>query len=220
MPEEDRPREKLLGRGAEHLTDAELLAILIRTGKKGKSVLSLAQEIISKYKNLAMLASVSLANLKKIDGIGKDKAATLLAAFELSRRIQSKSKWFSDESITSPEKVADIFIPLLRDEVKERFIVICLNNYKKIIKYETISIGNLDASIVHPREVFKTAIDNNSKSIILIHNHPSGNTEPSREDIAVTHKMVESGKIIGIPVEDHIITAGNSYTSFVERRLI
>ncbi len=179
-----------------------------------------AQEIINKYNNLSMLASVSLANLKKVEGIGKDKAATLLAAFELSRRIQSKSKWLFDESVTSPQKVADIFIPLLRDEVKEKFMVICLNNFKKIIKYETISIGNLDSSIVHPREVFRTAIDNNSKSIILIHNHPSGNLEPSREDIAVTRKMVESGKIIGIPVEDHIIIAGNSYTSFVEKRII
>jgi DNA repair protein RadC len=180
----------------------------------------MSQEIINKYNNLAGLASTSFANLRKIDGIGKDKAATLLAVFELSRRIQYQSKWFLNEKITSPEDAAEIFIPLLRDEVKEKFIVACLSSFKKIIKFETISVGNLDSSIVHPREVFKTAIENNSKSIILIHNHPSGNPEPSREDISVTQRIVESGKVLGIPVEDHIIIAGNSYTSFVQKRLI
>jgi DNA repair protein RadC len=193
---------------------------LIRTGRKGKSVLTMSQEIINKYNNLAGLASTSFANLRKIDGIGKDKAATLLAVFELSRRIQYQSKWFLNSKITSPEEAAEIFIPLLRDEVKEKFIVVCLSSFKKIIKFEVISVGNLDSSIVHPREVFKTAIENNSKSIILIHNHPSGNPEPSREDISVTQRIVESGKVLGIPVEDHIIIAGNSYTSFVQKRLI
>jgi len=220
IPVEDRPREKLLLRGAQNLTDAELLAILLRTGTKGKSVISMAQEIITNENNLAKLAAKSSADLIKTAGIGKDKAATLLAAFEISRRILSQKKWFSLKKITTPADIAEIFIPLLRDEVKEQFIIVCLNSSNKIIKYETISIGNLNSSVVHAREIFKAAIENNSASIILIHNHPSENPEPSNEDISITRKIVEAGKIMDIPVFDHLIIAGNNYTSFVERRLI
>ena len=207
-------------RGPQNLTDAELLAILLRTGTKGKSVLGIAQEIINKEVNLSMLASKSLDSLTKIPGIGKDKAATLLAAFEISRRIQSQSKLFSDKKISSPKDVAEIFIPLLRDELKEKFIVVCLNSANRIIKQETISIGNLNSSVVHPREIFKVAIDSSAANIILIHNHPSGNPDPSNEDITITKKIAESGKIMDIPVFDHIIIAGSTYTSFVERRLL
>lgn len=153
-------------------------------------------------------------------GIGNDKAVTLLAAFELSRRIQVQSRWFSDKKITSPQDVADIFIPMLRDEIKENFIVVCLSSANKIIRYVTVSVGNLNSSVVHPREIFKAAIENDSASIILIHNHPSGNPEPSNEDISITKKVVESGKIMDIPVFDHIIVAGNGFTSFVEKRII
>ncbi len=204
----------------QSLTDAELLAILLRTGTKGKSVILLAQEMIKNSRTLAALASSSLSDLTKNSGIGRDKAATLLAAFELSRRIQSQSKWFSEKKMTSPKEIADIFIPLLKDELKEKFLVVCLNSANKIIKFEVISVGNLNSSVVHPREVFKVAIENNSASIILVHNHPSGNTEPSNEDISITKKIVESGKMLSIPVFDHIIVAGNDFTSFVERRLI
>lgn len=193
---------------------------MLRTGTKGKSVLSIAQELIKKEINLSVLASKSLDSLTKIPGIGKDKAAALLAAFELSRRIQSQSKVFSDKPISSPKDVADIFIPLLRDELKEKFIVVCLNSANRIIKQETISIGNLNSSVVHPREIFKVAIDSSSASIILIHNHPSGNPEPSNEDISITKKIVESGKILDIPVFDHLIIAGSTFTSFVEKRLL
>lgn len=220
LPLDDRPREKLILRGAQSLSDAELIAILLRTGSKGKSVLIVAQELINLYGNLSLLASKSLQTLTKNIGIGKDKAATLIAAFELSRRISFQSKWFSNKKITSPEDVAEIFIPLLRDEMKEKFIVVCLSSSNKIIKYETISVGNLNSSVVHPREVFQVAIDNHSASIILIHNHPSGNTEPSNEDIRITKKLVEGGKLLEILIFDHIIVAGNSYSSFVERRLI
>lgn len=220
LPIDDRPREKLLLRGPQNLTDAELLAILLRTGTKGKSVILMAQEIINKENNLAQLAAKSSADLIKTSGVGKDKAATLLAAFEISRRILSQTKWYAPKKITSPADVAEIFIPLLRDELKEQFIVVCLSSANKIIRFEKISIGNLNSSVVHPREIFKVAIENNSASIILIHNHPSENPEPSNEDISITKKLVESGKIMDIPIFDHIIIAGNSYTSFVERRLI
>ncbi|MCH7972860.1 MAG: DNA repair protein RadC [Bacteroidetes bacterium] len=220
LPVDDRPREKLKLRGEQSLTDAELLAILLRTGTKGKSVITLAQELISTYGNLAKLSAKSFSTFMKTPGIGKDKTATLLAAFELSRRIQSQKKWFSDKKITSPSDVAEIFIPLLRDELKEKFLLINLNSANKIINYDIISIGNLNSSVVHPREVFKSAIENSAASIILMHNHPSGNCTPSEEDKKLTKKLVESGKLLDIPVFDHIIIAGNSYTSFVEKKLI
>ena len=219
LPLDDRPREKLLLRGAQSLSDAELVAILLRTGRKGKSVIEIARELISSEGNLAMLATKTVDSLQKISGIGKDKAATIAAAFELSRRILSQPKWFSNKKITSPQNVAEIFIPILRDDSKEKFIVVCLNSANKIIKHETISVGNLNSSVVHPREIFKVAIDNSSASIILIHNHPSGNPEPSNEDIRITKKIVETGKIMDIPVFDHLIIAGETYTSFIEKRL-
>ncbi len=193
---------------------------MLRTGTKGISVIEVAQSIIKKYGNLSALALQSIESLTKVNGVGNDKAATLAAAFEIVRRIESQSKWFSNKKITTPADVAKIFIPLFRDEVKEKFIVICLNSANKIIRYEVISVGSLNSSIVHAREVFKVAIENNSANIILMHNHPSGNIEPSNEDIKVTKRLVESGKILDITVFDHIIVAGNSYMSFIDRKII
>ncbi|HOI29546.1 MAG TPA: DNA repair protein RadC [Melioribacteraceae bacterium] len=220
LPLDDRPREKLALRGPQSLSDAELIAILLRTGIKGRNVLQLAQDLIKKYGNLSLLATQNVSSLKTNPGIKKDKAVTLVAAFELSRRADSEKKWLSNKKISSPSDIAEIFIPLLRDEVKETFIVVCLNSANKIIRYEKISVGSLSSSIVHPREVFKVAIENNSANIILIHNHPSGNPEPSSEDINLTKKMTDAGKLMDIQVFDHIIIAGNNFTSMVEKRVI
>lgn len=220
LPYDDRPREKLILRGSQALSDAELIAVLLRTGKQGKTVVDMSRELLTKYQNLACMASVSVSAFQKVSGIGSDKAATLSAAFELSRRVFNQSKTILEKKIASPQDIADILIPVLRDEVKEKFIVVCLNSANKIIRYEVISIGNLNSSIVHPREIFKVAIDNNSANIILVHNHPSGNPEPSSEDITVTKKLVEAGKIMDIQIFDHIIIADQKYVSFVEKRLL
>lgn len=220
LPLDDRPREKLILRGAASLSDAELLAIILRTGTKGKNVINLAREMISKNENLGMLATKSVSALNKFEGVGKDKAATLAAVFEIARRVETQQKYIKEKQITSPEDVASIFIPRLRDEVKEHFIVVCLNSANRIIKYEVISVGSLSSSVVHPREVFHVAIDNNSANIILVHNHPSGNTEPSSADINITRRLVDAGKILDINIFDHIIIAGNSFTSFSEKRLL
>ena len=220
LPLDDRPREKLLMRGPQTLSDSELIAILLRTGTKGESVIEVAKKLVSRHNDLAQLATQSVSSLIKSNGIGRDKAATLCAAFELTRRIESQQKWLSSKKISSPNDIANIFIPLLRDKTKEEFIVICLNSANKIINYETITIGLLNSSLVHPREVFKVAIENNSANIVLVHNHPSGNSDPSEEDIAITKKMVDAGKIIGITVFDHIIIGQNSFSSLVEKRLI
>ena len=220
LPIDDRPREKLMLRGAQSLSNTELIAILLRTGTKGKSVIQISQELLQKYNDLNILTNQTHDALKNFPGIGKDKAAALIAAFELSRRVDSQKKWYSNKKVTSPQNIADFFIPLLRDEVKEKFFAICLNSANKIIKYELISVGTLNSSLVHPREVFKVAIENNSASIILLHNHPSGNWEPSNEDIVLTKKMVEVGKLMDIPIFDHIIIAGDRFTSMVEKRII
>jgi len=220
LPADDRPRERLLLRGAQSLSDTELLALLLRSGKRGKTVLDLSRELLMKYQNLACLGSVSVSALQSISGIGADKAATLAAAFEISRRVYNQNKTMVNKKISSPKDVAEILIPVLRDEVKEKFMVVCLNSANKVLKYEVVSIGNLNSSIVHPREIFKVAIDNNSANIILVHNHPSGNPEPSSEDISVTKKLVEAGKVMDIQVFDHIIIADQNYISFVEKRLL
>lgn len=220
LPFDDRPREKLILRGAQNLSNAELIAILLRTGTKGQSVIEVAQNLINKYNDLNFLTSQTHDALKNFHGIGKDKAATLLAAFELCRRVDSEKKWLSAKKITSPKDIAEIFIPILRDELKEQFLVICLSTSNKIIKYQKISEGSLNNCVVHPREVFKVAIENSSANIILLHNHPSGNREPSSEDISLTHKLIEAGKLLEIQVFDHIIVAGDSYSSLVEKRII
>jgi len=220
LPLDDRPREKLILKGVQSLSNAELIAILLRTGTKGKSVIQVSQELLQKYNDLNVLTNQTHAALTKIPGIGKDKAAALIAAFELSRRVDSQKKWLSNKKVTSPKNIADFFIPLLRDEVKEKFFTICLNSANKIITYELISVGTLNSSLVHPREVFKVAVENNSASIILLHNHPSGNTEPSNEDVLLTKKMIEIGKLMDIPIFDHIIIAGDQYISMVELRIM
>jgi len=220
LPLDDRPREKLLLRGVQNLSDAELLAILLRTGKRGKSVVQLAQEILKEEGSLSALASKSVESFTKFSGVGKDKAATLVAVFELVRRVESNIQLYKEMQIRSPKDIADFFIPILRNQVQEKFFVICLNSSNKIQKYKDIFTGTLNTSVVHPREIFKFAIDNNSANIILMHNHPSGNCEASREDIAITKKIVEAGKIIGIEVFDHIIIGNNNFSSFVEKKLI
>ena len=148
LPLEDRPREKLLLRGSQNLSDAELIAILLRSGTKGKSVIQVAQEIIQKSGGLNYLSTLTGEALQKYTGVGKDKAATLLAAFEISRRTDAQKKLFSLKKITSPNDVAEVFIPLLRDKVKEEFYVVCLNTANKIIKVEMISMGNLNSNVV------------------------------------------------------------------------
>lgn len=206
--------------GASVLSDAELLAIILRTGTKGKSVIEIAKELLRDSNGLRILSGYSTGKLQKTGGIGKDKAATLIAAFELGRRAGTGNKWLIDEPVKGPHVIGKYFCDILKAEQKENFIVVCLNTQNRIIKYEIISTGSLDHSIVHPREVFKVAIDNLAKSIILVHNHPSGNPEPSLSDIQVTKRIADAGRIFEIPVLDHMIIAGDKYTSLNERGII
>jgi DNA repair protein RadC len=218
-PTGERPREKLLHRGPHVLSDAELLAILIRTGTGKHNALDLARKMLSQEKNLRGIAGKTAAELMRLRGIGEAKAVELMAAFEIGRRVQGQNQ---EEKliVRSPEDVAQLMIPKLRDRTNEVFIVLVLDSKNGLKKEVELTEGTLNASLVHPREVFKAAIDHLAASVIVVHNHPSGNQQPSNEDIEITRQLVESGKVVGIPLHDHIIVAGDGYTSFAERGLL
>ncbi len=220
-PEDERPREKLLKHGASALSDSELLAILINTGSGKQTAVDLAKKLLREFRSLRNLSGVSVADLKqeKFKGIGKVKAIILSAAFEIAKRL-AVSTVEDDSPIRTPDDVAKRYIPKLRELKQEVFMVLCLSSSNKITQERTITKGLLNSSLTHPREVFREAILENAASIILLHNHPSGNVEPSREDIQITKQIVEAGKVIGISVHDHIIIAGDGFTSMVERGLM
>jgi DNA repair protein RadC len=215
----EQPREKLLKRGVESLSDAELLAIIIGSGSRGVTALDLAQTLLREVGGLQALGEKEHQFLRQYKGIGRTRSITLVALFELSRRLQA-SGIRESPVITSPEDVAALFIPRYRGIQQERFYVIHLNSANRVIREVEISRGILNMSPVHPREVFHSAIIDRAASVILVHNHPSGNTEPSDEDRSVTRQIVESGRVLGIPVHDHVIIAGNHFMSFRSRNLM
>ena len=217
IPKLERPREKLIKKGPKALKKEELLAIILRTGLKGKNAIQVANDILIKYGNKKFLLA-SYQELRNIKGVGPTKAAQILAAIELGSRL-FKEKPEQEIYIHSPEDTIKI-ISGLKNNKKENFVALYLDARNKLIYQETISIGSLNASIVHPREVFEPAIQYLAAQIILAHNHPSGDPEPSTEDLAITKRLVESGKILGIEITDHIILAKNGFISFKAKRLL
>jgi DNA repair protein RadC len=218
-PEGERPREKLMKYGADSLSDAELLAILIRSGTGKITAVDLAKKILKDFRSLDGMVSKTVADFKIFKGVGNTKAISLIAAFEIGRRA-AVAKEKEKIKIISPIDVANLFLPLMRDLQQEVFKVLLLDSANHLINEVEITKGTLNSSLVHPREVFKAAIAEPAAAIILLHNHPSGNPEPSSEDIQITRQLVEASKIIGIPVHDHIILAGNSFTSFAEKGIL
>ncbi|MFA6851163.1 MAG: DNA repair protein RadC [Selenomonadaceae bacterium] len=221
LPEDERPRERLLVKGATVLSNAELLAILLRTGTREDSVLHLAEKVLAMYKERGILSIMHMSpgELSGIKGIGDAKAATIIAAVELGRRLSEK---VSEKRyvIHGPEDAAVYVMPRFRYETKEHFAVMLLNTKNHVLSVHVVSIGSLSASIVHPREVFREAIQNAAASVILLHNHPSGDPSPSREDILVTERLVKAGKIMDIPVLDHIIIGDDKYISLKEKGMV
>lgn len=217
LPKEERPREKLIQRGAASLSDTELLAILLRTGTSSVSVLHLAEEVLAKYqdKGLVSIMNISPQEIASVHGVGLAKAAAIVAAVELGRRLSTRAAQ-KLEKIEGPEDVARYASPLLRFEQKEHFLVMLLDVRNRVLAMPTISIGSLTASVAHPREIFREAIRYSAANMILIHNHPSGDPTPSREDIQITKQMMKAGEIMGIPVLDHIIIAGDGFLSLKE----
>jgi len=222
-PEDERPREKLLKLGPESLTNAELIAVIIGTGINNghcrHSAIDLAKNIIIKFENLKNLVNTSFDELTSLTGIGMSKATQIIAVFELGKRALSARNG-NNTKFRCSEEVANYYIPLMKDLKKEQFKVILLDIKNKIIKDILISQGSLTSSIVHPREVLKPAIQASAASVIFIHNHPSGDPEPSSDDIEVTNRLCRSCSIIGINLLDHIIVAESGYYSFRQKDLI
>ncbi len=214
-PEEERPRERLLRCGPGSLTDAELLAILLRSGSGSSSALDVARGVLDGG-GLREMARKNAEELIRVQGVGLAKAVEILAAVEIGRRLQAQ-ECGDRHSLCSPEDAARFLIPRMRDLRHETFVVLVLDTNNSVVGESELSRGTLNASIVHPREVFKFAIDRLAAAVIVAHNHPSGNPEPSREDIEITHQLCEAGKIVGIPLHDHLIVAGNSFTSLAAR---
>ena len=204
LPVPDRPRERLVSAGADTLSNAELLAILLRSGMRGLSALALAEQLLVRFRCLQGLANASLDELCQVRGIGRDKAAGLKAAFTLARNLSREVRQESP-LLDTPDRVAD----LLREEVRllpvETFHVVLLNTRRRLLRVEQVTQGTLDTLLIHPREVFKAAIIANASALILAHNHPSGDPTPSEADIRVTRDLLRAGQLLKIDVLDHVI---------------
>ncbi len=213
----EMPREKLMERGSENLKDFELMAILLRTGVTGKNVLQVSRDILKKFPTKNLL-TLDFASLAKIKGLGPAKACLLLAAFELTKRALEVEDNNLPTIVSARDAVAQL--QELRHAKKEHFVALYLNARNQLLSKETISIGTLNASLIHPREVFKSAIDHLAASILVAHNHPSGSLEPSEDDLEVTKRLKEAGKILGIEIVDHVIVTKRGFASLKEKNLL
>ncbi len=218
LPKDERPRERLIKFGEQALSAQELLQLILGRGVAGESVAVTAQKLLSHFGSLQKLSEASIEELSSIKGIGLAKAAQIKAVFEISRRLSTQTPEYKSIELDNPEKVFKLIKSKLKDYHKEHFYIIALNSRNYSIA--EVSIGSLNASIVHPREVFAEAIKNKAASVIFVHNHPSGNPEPSENDLLITKRLVESGKILGIEISDHIIAAKDDYFSFKNNGLI
>lgn len=204
LPYSERPRERLIEKGADALKHSELIAILLRTGTKGASAIQVAEQVLQKFDSLDSLSRATIAQLRQVKGVGRDKAVALKSAFTLARRMAEEIRMESP-MLDTPERVADLLREKNRAYDVENFQVIVLNTRRKLIRVDTISQGTLDTILVHPREVFKPAIAANAAAIILVHNHPSGDPTPSEADIKVTRDLIRAGQLLKIDVLDHVI---------------
>lgn len=229
LPLSERPRERLISKGPTSLSTPELLSLLLGSGTKGESVFSLSHRILKSYGSLFKIQNASIEDLKKIRGMGDAKAAKLKACIEIARRMAIEERVFEEseamkrrnsDTITSPDKLFEIIKSKITQFSKEHFFVVSLDTRNNLIGVDEISVGTLTASLVHPRETFESAIRRHAAKIIISHNHPSGETDPSDDDMKITRRLVDAGKIMGIEVLDHIIVTKTSYLSFKEQLLI
>lgn len=218
--EYDRPREKLINKGYEALSDAELIALLIQCGTKDKSAVDLAREVLQlgNY-NLSFLGRLSFKDFQRVKGVGKVRAIILMAALELGRRRQLEAGLVQKDIATS-KTAADILVPLLGDLLQEKFCVLCLSASNKLLHYEIISSGGPTSTVADPKIIFKTAIQFLATKIIIAHNHPSGNVKPSRQDRLLTEKLKAGAKLLDLHLADHIIVADKKYLSFADEGLL
>lgn len=214
----DRPRERMASKGAGALSEEELLALLLRTGYAGCGVLELASDLLRRYPKGA-LARLPMRELGRIRGVGPSRAAALGAAFELARRWEVSGPGEGAPLLDTPSRVMER-LSFLKDKRKEHFVALYLNACNRLLHEETVSIGTLTASLVHPREVFSPAVERGAASVIVAHNHPSGDLRPSPEDRETTRRLVGAGRLLGIPLLDHLLVAGSGYLSFREKGLL
>lgn len=213
MPLENRPRERLINKGSEALSDSELLALIFQKGTKNNNVIDMSNELINKY-GLEKLSSLAINELMQIKGIKSAKACQLIALFELAKRCNIKKN--NIKSIKSAKDVYNLVKEKYSDYNHEVFCAIYLNTKNKVLKEEIITKGILDASLIHPREVFRGAIKEGAKSLIIFHNHPSGDSSPSKDDMAITESLMNASEIINIPLLDHVIIGKDNYWSYAE----
>ncbi len=220
-PEDERPREKMQKSGADSLSDAELLALILRVGDHAshQSAIDLGRNMLQTFGDLRKLSSATFSEICGVKGAGPAKASSVLAALALGRRINT-DKLENLERFTAPSQIFNHFHYRFRDRRREYFVVLLLDGKNRIIREEQISEGSLNQSIVHPREVFSRAVKESAAAVILVHNHPSGDPAPSREDREITRRLKEAGDVLGIRVLDHIIIGDGSYFSFVEQGLL
>jgi DNA repair protein RadC len=220
-PQEDRPREKLLDKGAENLTEAELLAIVLRTGNgsTGESALDHARALLAQFGGLKGIDTAQVRELKSIKGIGSAKTAQIKASLELGRRL-GKDKWEPGLPLRSSEDVFRHFRGELEKEKREIFYVVLLNNKNRKIRDVKISEGSLTASLVHPREVYHPVIRECAAAVIFVHNHPSGDPSPSPEDVEITRRLKEVGEVMGVRVLDHVVVGQDRYFSFSDKGML
>lgn len=217
-PESERPRERLLAQGPQALTDAQILAILLRTGGAGQSALDVAHSLLQAFGGIRELGVAAPWELCQHPGVGPAKAAQLLAAFEIGRRVAARPLARGRRITTSRDlyEVVQAYLPHVRDRKKETFFVVLLDGRHQFITQVQVSEGTLNASLVHPREVFSPAIRHAAAAVVLLHNHPSGDPTPSPEDIQITRRLVQAGELLGIRVLDHLILGDRSYASLVD----
>ena len=220
LPDSEKPRERLVNNGKESLSNEELLSIILKTGIKNMSVKEVSYELLNLVKDIRNLRNISINNLINIKGIGKVKAIELLAVIELGKRIYTEVNENDLISCTSPDNIINYFNYLFKDKKQEEFYVIFLDNKKKYISKKLLFIGSINFSVVHPREIFKEAYLCSASFIICLHNHPSGDSFPSKEDDNITKKIKEIGLIHGIPLIDHIIIGKKNYYSYFENEKI
>ncbi|NGP45489.1 JAB domain-containing protein [Bacillaceae bacterium SIJ1] len=219
VPQNDRPRERLINHGAKHLSNQELLAIILQSGTKDESVMQLSLRLLTAFPSLAQLQEASLAELTSTKGIGQAKATLLLAVMELTCRLANE-KGGAPTVIRSPHDASMYVMEEMKHLKQEHFVCLFLNTKNHVTEKKTIFVGSLNASIVHPREVFKEAIRASAASVLCVHNHPSGDPSPSQEDIEVTKRLSECGKVLGVELVDHLIIGNEQFISLREKGYI